>query len=178
MDKLIKDGVVVGADDWQLLHLADSQPAESAPVPAGRVIVPLALWQAQRAALLSREDIGVWLASDARPEALAGDVARLPLIAVEFPKFTDGRGYTIAYRLRARYGYRGELRAFGDVLRDQLFYMQRVGFDAFALRTDCDPHDAVQGLCDFSDSYQQSWDVPPLFRRVQRQARRQEGALA
>jgi len=168
MDKLIKDGVVVGADDWQLLHLADDQTPESTPVSAGRVIVPLALWQAQRAALLQRGHVGVWLASDARPEALADDVAHLPLIAVEFPKFTDGRGYTIAYRLRARYG-----RAFGDVLRDQLFYMQRVGFDAFALRADCDPHDAVQGLHDFSDSYQQSWDAPPLFRRVQRGSQRQ-----
>jgi len=169
MDKLIKDGVVVGADDWQLLRLADDQTPGSTPVPDGRVIVPLALWQAQRAALLQRGHVGVWLASDARPEALVDDVARLPLIAVEFPKFTDGRGYTIAYSLRARYGYRGELRAFGDVLRDQLFYMQRVGFDSFAVRADCDVHDAVRGLRDFSDSYQQSWDKVPLFRRVQRQ---------
>jgi len=178
MDNLIKDGVVVGADDWQLLHATDNQTPEATPVPDGRVIVPLALWQAQRTALLQREHVGVWLASDARAQALTDDVARLALIAVEFPKFTDGRGYTIAYTLRARYGYRGELRAFGDVLRDQLFYMQRVGFNAFAVRADRDVHDAARGLSDFSESYQQSWDKAPLFRRVQRESRRQGGALA
>jgi uncharacterized protein (DUF934 family) len=88
---------------------------------------------------------------------------------VDFPKFTDGRGYSIAYNLRARLGYTGELRAIGDVLRDQLFYMQRVGFDAFAVRADKNIHDAVKGLTDFSEKYQASWDEKnPLFRRVKR----------
>jgi uncharacterized protein (DUF934 family) len=88
---------------------------------------------------------------------------------VDFPKFTDGRGYSIAYNLRARLGYTGELRAIGDVLRDQLFYMQRVGFDAFAVRADKNIHDAVKGLTDFSEKYQTSWDEKnPLFRRVKR----------
>jgi len=65
--------------------------------------------------------------------------------------------------------YRGELRAIGDVLRDQLFYMQRLGFDAFATRADKDIHEALKGLSDFSLSYQASTDIAqPLFRRVQR----------
>ncbi|WP_343587785.1 DUF934 domain-containing protein, partial [Herbaspirillum sp.] len=73
--------------------------------------------------------------------------------------------------LRARLGYTGELRAIGDVLRDQLFYMQRVGFDAFAVRADKNIHDAVKGLTDFSEKYQTSWDEKnPLFRRVKREA--------
>ena len=96
------------------------------------------------------------------------------MVAVDFPKFADGRGYSIAYNLRARLGYTGELRAIGDVLRDQLFYMQRVGFDAFAVREDKNIHDALKGLTDFSEVYQASWDqqvaaVPP--RAAQRRSR-------
>jgi uncharacterized protein (DUF934 family) len=91
------------------------------------------------------------------------------VVAVDFPKFADGRGYSIAYNLRARLGYTGELRAIGDVLRDQLFYMQRVGFDAFAVRADKNIHDALKGLTDFSETYQSSWDQKnPLFRRAKR----------
>jgi uncharacterized protein (DUF934 family) len=85
---------------------------------------------------------------------------------VHFPTFTDGRGYSTARLLRERYGYRGELRAVGDVLRDQLFYLSRVGFDAFALRQDQDAEGALASLADFSESYQASVERPqPLFRR-------------
>jgi len=168
MRNIIKDRQVV-ADDWTLLRLSEGETAESVAVPAGKVIVPLTVWQAQRAALQTRGDVGVWFASDERPEALKGDVAHLSLIAVDFPKFADGRGYSIAYNLRARHGYTGELRAVGDVLRDQLFYMQRVGFNAFVVRADRDVHDALKGLTDFSEPYQNSWDrKSPLFGRVQR----------
>jgi uncharacterized protein (DUF934 family) len=183
MLNIIKDKVVVGEDDWTLLRLKPAVEAaegvqaqagdtpESVIVPAGKVIVPLAVWQAQRSTLEARKDIGVWLASDERPEALKDDTAKLQMIAIDFPKFADGRGYSIAYNLRARYDYAGELRAVGDVLRDQLFYMQRVGFNSFAVRADRDVNDALKGLSDFSESYQQSWDKKtPLFRRVDRQA--------
>jgi uncharacterized protein (DUF934 family) len=168
MREIIKDRKVV-SDDWTVLRLTEGDTAENFAVPAGKVIVPLTVWQAQRETLQSRGDIGVWIASDERPEALKDDVAKLPVIAVDFPKFADGRGYSIAYNLRARLGYEGELRAIGDVLRDQLFYMQRVGFNAFATRPDRNIHDALKGLTDFSDAYQTSWDQKtPLFRRVQR----------
>jgi uncharacterized protein (DUF934 family) len=168
MREIIKDKKVV-SDDWTVLRLTEGDTAENFKVPAGKVIVPLTVWQAQRATLQSRSDVGVWIASDERPEALKDDVAKLPVIAVDFPKFADGRGYSIAYNLRARLGYEGELRAIGDVLRDQLFYMQRVGFNAFATRPDRNIHDALKGLTDFSDAYQTSWDQKtPLFRRVQR----------
>jgi uncharacterized protein (DUF934 family) len=171
MLNVIKDRVVVGEDDWNLLRLAEGETADTVTVPAGKAIVPLAVWQAQKSALQSRRDVGVWLASDERPEALKEDAAGLPIIAVDFPKFADGRGYSIAFNLRARLNYAGELRAVGDVLRDQLFYMQRVGFNSFAVRADRDAHDAVKGLSDFSESYQHSWDQKnPLFRRVDRQA--------
>jgi len=170
MRDIIKDRRIV-ADDWQVLKLAEGETAESVALPEGRVIVPLAVWQARRDALKARGDVAVWLASDERPEALKDDVASLPLIAVDFPKFADGRGYSIAYNLRARLGFTGELRAIGDVLRDQLFYMQRVGFNAFATRPDRSIEDALKGLTDFSEAYQASWDQKmPLFRRVDRTA--------
>lgn len=168
MPDLIKNRAVV-SDDWSVLRLQQSDTPASVAVPPGKWIVPLAVWQAQRDTLLKRNDIGVWLASGERPEMLKDDVAALPVIAVDFPHFSDGRGYSIAYHLRARLGYGGELRAIGDVLRDQLFYMQRVGFDAFATRPDRNIHDALKGLTDFSDTYQTSWDQKtPLFRRVNR----------
>ena len=170
MRDIIKDRAIV-PDDWEVLRLAEGETAESVALPAGKVIVPLAVWQARRDSLKARGDVAVWLASDERPEALKDDLAALPLIAVDFPKFGDGRGYSTAYNLRARLGYTGELRAIGDVLRDQLFYMQRVGFNAFATRPDRSIEDALKGLTDFSEAYQASWDEKaPLFRRVQRTA--------
>lgn len=168
MPEIIKNRTVVN-DDWAILNVPEGEAPETVSVPSCKVIVPLAVWQAQRSALSGRKDVGVLLSSDARPEALKEDIAILPLIAVDFPRFADGRGYSIAYNLRARLGFTGELRAVGDVLRDQLFYMQRVGFDAFAVRADRSIHDALKGLTDFSEAYQKSWDQKlPLFRRVNR----------
>jgi len=173
MRKIIKDKTIVH-DDWQLLTLAEGETAETINVPAGKTIVPLAVWLAQKSVLASRSDIGVWLASDERAESLKDDVATLPLIAVDFPTFADGRGYSIAYQLRARLGFEGELRAVGDVLRDQLFYMARVGFNAFATREDRSIEDALKGLTDFSEAYQTAWDQKtPLFRRVSRPSARE-----
>ncbi|MER0215982.1 MAG: DUF934 domain-containing protein [Nitrosomonas sp.] len=170
MDMIIKNKAIV-ADDWTVLRLQEQETPENVIVAAGKVIVPLQVWQAQRAALQDRKEIGVWLASDERPEELKGDIEKFSVIAVDFPKFSDGRGYSIAFNLRARLGYSGELRAIGDVLRDQLFYLQRVGFDAFAPRPDRKIEDVIKGLSDFSEVYQTSFDQKlPLFRRVQRKA--------
>jgi uncharacterized protein (DUF934 family) len=168
MRNIIKNKAVV-SDDWNVLRLGEEESPETVAIPEGKVIVPLKVWQAQRAALEGRSDLGVWIASSERPEELKGDLGNFKVVAVDFPKFADGRGYSTAYNLRARLGYTGELRAIGDVLRDQLFYMQRVGFDAFAVREDKNIHDALKGLTDFSEVYQNSWDQKsPLFRRVQR----------
>ena len=165
---IIKNKAVV-SDDWTILRLSENETPESVTVPAGKIIVPLKVWQAQRATLQNRAELGVWLASNERPEELKGEMEKFAVIAVDFPKFADGRGYSIAYNLRARLGYAGELRAIGDVLRDQMFYMQRVGFDAFAPRPDKNIHDALKGLTDFSETYQTSLDQKlPLFRRVKR----------
>lgn len=126
--------------------LRDGRPVEERYIDArgldelpdsGALIVSLAQWQAHRPALLGRPDpVGVRLRSDEHPQALAGDLPRLAVIALEFPKFRDGRAYTYARLLRERFGYRGEIRAVGDVLQEQLLYMQRCGFDVFELPDD------------------------------------------
>ncbi|RZI41213.1 DUF934 domain-containing protein [Herbaspirillum sp. HC18] len=168
MRNIIKNKAVV-ADDWTVLRLTEDDTPDEIGVPEGKVIVPLKVWQAQRATLEKRAELGVWIGSSERPEELKDDLGHFALVAVDFPKFADGRGYSIAYNLRSRLGYEGELRAIGDVLRDQLFLMQRVGFNAFAVREDRDIHVALKGLTDFSEVYSNSWDKKaPLFRRVQR----------
>ena len=169
---IIKNKKVI-EDDWSVLRLKEGDTPERVAVPSGKVMVPLKVWLAQRETLQRRAELGVWLASAERAEDLQNDVAKFSVIAVDFPKFADGRGYSIAHHVRARLGYRGELRAIGDVLRDQLFYMQRVGFDAFVPRADKNIHEALKGLSDFSLTYQASADEKlPLFRRTQRGAGR------
>jgi len=169
-EEIIKNAAVV-ANDWGVLRLDEGESPETVTVPAGKAIVPLSVWQAQRETLAARlPDIGVWLAGDEDPAALADVVGQLAVIGIDFPKFTDGRGYSIAFNLRTRLGYQGELRALGDVLRDQLFSMHRVGFDAYATRPDRSIHDALKGLSVFSETYQASWDQKsPLFRRHHRE---------
>jgi uncharacterized protein (DUF934 family) len=162
MPRLIKDRALVD-DRWTLLRDATTLSDVPATAP---VIVPLALWRLERESLSARGEVGVWLKPDDDPEALVNEVGSLPLIAVDFPKFTDGRGYSTARLLREKYRYTGELRAIGDVLRDQLYYLQACGFNAFAVRADRDPGDALTSLGDFSDNYQATATRPvPLFRR-------------
>ena len=100
------------------------------------------------------------------PATVADQLGRVVRVEVNFPKFGDGRGYSIARLLRERYGYKGELRAVGEVVRDHLFYMESVGFDAFLLRDGEDAEQALGGFRDFSESYSASVARPqPLFRR-------------
>ena len=159
--KIIRDGAIIN-DDWTLVAVD-----HDAALPNGKLIVPLKVWLLRKIELLARaEPIGVWLDGHDDVSTLADSVDQLSLIAINFPKFADGRGYSAAALLRTRYGFKGELRAIGDVLRDQLFYMQRVGFNAFAVRADKDIVDALKALTDFSETYQASTDQPvPLFRR-------------
>jgi len=148
-------------DSWQLVD------AEAAFPDSGDILVPLAAWLAHSATLTLRAGkVGVWLRPEDEPGALADHVATLPVIAVQFPQFTDGRGYSTARLLRERYGFKGELRAFGDVLRDQLFYLHRVGFNAFVIKPGKSMEDALRAFDDFSDAYQTAVDQPvPYYRR-------------
>lgn len=161
MPQLIKDRAVVD-DGWTLLR--DAAAAESIPA-TGPVIVPLAVWKARHGELVARGDVGVWLAPADDPAELAADAAALSLIAVDFPQFTDGRGYSNGRLLRERYGFTGELRAIGDVQRDQLYYLAQCGFNAFAIRDDRVAAAELAGLAVFSDGYQMTNLRTPWFRR-------------
>lgn len=164
MQNLLRADGSVFEDGWILLP----RDASEADLPEGELLVPLALWLGARDRLLERASrTGVWLASDEAPETLAADLPRLALVAVDFPVFSDGRGYSTARILRERLGFRAELRAVGDVLRDQIFLMRRCGFDSFALRADRPASVAVSALGDFSNAYQQAGvdPGPALIRR-------------
>ena len=164
---LIKDKRLA-PDPWQLLEALDAgEDGVLPPLPAGDVIVPLAAWLHAREQLVRRSGrVGVWLGGDDDPARIAGDFDHLAVIAVRFPKFVDGRGYSIGRLLRERYGWRGELRAVGDIQRDELFYLARCGFDAFDLREGEDADGAIAALDGFSETYQAAVDQPlPLFRR-------------
>ncbi|CAM5440805.1 DUF934 domain-containing protein [Stutzerimonas degradans] len=165
MQRIIKNEQIID-ETWHLLPKEETLDGLS---NCDDVIVPLHLWIDHAHALKARDGgLGIWLDSNEEVEEIADDLEHFQVIALNFPKFTDGRHYSSARLLRERYGYKGEIRAIGDVLRDQLFYMRRCGFDAFAIRADRDPEDALQSLKDFSVRYQAAVDERlPLFRRRQ-----------
>ena len=150
--------------------------------PFGRpIVVSLKRWQAERAQLIGRNvALGVRLTSDQAPDALGEDVHRLALIALEFPKFRDGRGYSWARLLRQRLGFKGEIRAVGDVLRDQWLFMQRCGIDAFEVKPGTPIEDFCAAMGELTVFYQpasdQVTDVLALRHKRTMSARR--GSLA
>jgi uncharacterized protein (DUF934 family) len=163
MQRIIKNGQLID-ESWHLLP----KDATLDGIPnCDDLIVPLGLWVEHSTALKARDGgLGVWLDAGEEIEEIADQLDHFQVIALNFPAFTDGRHTSTAYLLRNRYGYKGEVRAIGDVLRDQLFSYLRVGFDAFALREDKDPLDALKAFEEFSEVYQASTDQPlPLFRR-------------
>lgn len=163
-ERVIRNGRVE-PELWKFLGVGE-EPVPDA-LPAGPIVVPLAAWKARRVDMLARrEPVGVWLAPADEPVDIADDLARLALIAVQFPKFADGRGYSTAFLLRTRHGWRGELRAFGDLGRDQLHELTRTGFDSVSLAPHRDPEAALASLKPFKLPYQGAVDDPvPLFRR-------------
>lgn len=165
MQNIIKDGAVLAADAWQLVR-PDAEGQLSVP-DAGDVIVPLAAWLAEPERWAARDGrVAVWLASDDEPAELAASLAKLELVAVDFPAFTDGRGYSVGRLLRERYGYQGELRAVGDVWQDHLHYLWQVGFDAFEIKDGKAVESALAALATFSERYQVTFREPqPLFKR-------------
>lgn len=156
----------LATDPWRLLERGADGGAPAVR-PTGDVIVPLAVWQAGRAALLAREGrTGVWLEPHEDPAALVGEFDALGVIAVRFPRLGDGRGYSTARLLRERYRWRGELRAFGDLTRDQVAFLGACGFNAIVLREGEDVEAALAAFSEFSEAYQASVEQPlPLFRR-------------
>lgn len=160
MPRLIKQDRIV-EDEW-------TQVAAGAEIPADgdKLLIPASDWSHCRDQLASRGQRGIWIDGDGDIEAILPDLDKLDVVAVNFPVFTDGRGYSLARLLRERYRFQGELRAIGDILPDQLYYLKRCGFDAFALRADVDAEAALDSLQPFSESYQAAVDqTQPLFRR-------------
>ena len=158
--RIIKGQEIV-EDQW--VHVEDEQP-----LPEGDVIISLARWQAEKDTLIGRNQggLGVRVSPDYHVEDIADDLEHFDVVALDFPVFRDGRAYSTARLLRDRYNYEGEIRATGDVLRDQLFYMFRCGFDAFEVRADRSIDDAIKAFSEMTVTYQPATDEPlPLWRR-------------
>ncbi len=162
--KIIRNGQIE-SDTWLVIK-ADSEGHSILP-DDGDIIVPLSLWQEQAQTLKQRTGrLGIWLNSDESPESIATDLENFQIIAINFPVFMDGRGYSYARLLRERFSYKGEIRAIGDVMQDQLFYMRRCGIDSFTIKEGKDIEEAINGLYPINQSYQAAADQPqPLFRR-------------
>lgn len=165
---LIKDGQRVD-DPWVWVD-------DASPLPAsGAIVVSLARWKAERELLLARrEPLGVRLASHETASELAEHLPRLSLIALEFPTFKDGRAYSTARLLRERYGYKGELRAIGNVLRDQFMFMARCGFDSYHVETEQEAAAWQKAINEFSVWYQPAADHRVPAARLRRVARAAE----
>jgi uncharacterized protein (DUF934 family) len=149
---LLKDGKLID-DPWT--HLPD----EVAIPASGPVIVGLKRWREERDVLLKRKDpVGVRLQSDHVAGDVADDLDSLGVVALAFPVYRDGRAYTNARRLRERHGFKGEIRAIGNVLRDQYLFMQRCGFDALEVKEGETEEDWEKATNAFSDFYQPASD--------------------
>ena len=164
MAKIVKNNVIID-DSWILVEASDQVTFDQ--LPDGDLILPYRLWKDNRTGTPDRSGfIAVWLDSDEPPQLIADSLQQLPLVAINFPVFTDGRGYSYARLLRERYGFQGEIRAIGDVSQDQLFFLKRCGFDSFAVRADKDIEEAIRGMQPFADNYQAACDQQlPYFRR-------------
>lgn len=162
MAKIIRDCKIVD-DDWQTLP-------EDAPLPgSGRVIVSFKRWQEIRDAAKTNDAVfGVRIPNNVDVVELWSQLRERPLVAVEFPSFGDGRAFSQARLLHERFGYKGEIRAVGDVLRDEIFYMHRCGINAMVPRADQDLQGLLAAFGDFKVPYQAAADnVVPVVRRRQ-----------
>lgn len=149
---VVKDGIII-EDPW--VHVADG---EDMPMNSP-VVVSADRWLTDRASLVHRNGrIGVRLRNDQSPDDLGEDLYRFGVVALEFPAFKDGRAYTQARLLRERYRFTGEIRAVGDVLRDQLLFMQRCGIDAFEIRKQADAEAFAKAVGEISVYYQPAAD--------------------
>jgi len=149
---------------------------ETTVIPAtGKVILPLTVFLARQSQLtprIAQGEVGVWLSTHEVLETLAAalpNINALPIIAIYVERFADGRIFSLGNLLRTRYGFNNTLRAFGDVLRDQLFFLKRSGFDSYLIRADRNAEEAIASLNDFSKPYQGAVDIKkPAFARYNR----------
>jgi uncharacterized protein (DUF934 family) len=157
--RYIKDGAIA-ADPW--VYIVGDEPV---PPDVPSIVTPDWLFAASPEAISSRTaPLGAAWPNDKPESQLEPHLAQLSLIALEFPVFRDGRAYTQARRLRERYGFKGEIRATGDVLRDQFLFMVRAGFNAFEVRKEADAEAFAAALREFSVRYQPADGQFPTFR--------------
>ncbi|MGB3623884.1 DUF934 domain-containing protein [Ketobacter sp. MCCC 1A13808] len=158
--KIIKDRAIV-EDTFTLVE------SEAALPSSGDILIDLSVWPELKDKLDNYSgNIAVKVPGDAEPEDFADDLNKLAMVAIDFPVFRDGRGYSLARILRGRFNFQGELRATGDVLKDQLFYLQRCGFNSFATREDRCIEDALLSLRDFTVTYQaDAHEKKPIYHR-------------
>jgi len=167
---VIRDGRLL-ADNW-LMHMRDAQdPGNPCPPDGPGCLVTLDNWIACRDRYrVRRHPVAICLSPDAEPHTLleAGETVINPtgiaMIAIDFPVYTDGRGYSIAQLLRHQLGWTGELRAVGDVMIDTVHYLARCGFNSFSLKPGHDPEAALRALATFSSSYQRSYGLASRYR--------------
>lgn len=114
----------------------------------------------------AQANTGVWLDAEDDLDEVSSNLLQVPAIAINFPIFADGRGFSIAQQLRMEKGYKGEIYAIGHFMEEQLFYLKRCGFDAFVIQHDTDVEPLKAILNDFSNNYQGSpIEARPLFKR-------------
>jgi len=160
--KIIKDQKIVD-DTWQTVE----DDIDLSNLPNDNIIVTLKTWKAAKEALVAcGNNLGVKLSSGELISEIADDLSHFGLVALDFQPYKDGRHFSTARLLRERHNFKGEIRATGNVLRDQLLYMQRVGFDAFELGPNQDPEAALSAFHDLSTAYQPTADLqPPIYQR-------------
>jgi uncharacterized protein (DUF934 family) len=157
--KLLKGGAFV-ADSF-------TSVADDAALPDGPAVISLARFEKDRAALLERNaPLGVRLKSDENPSRIGDDVNHLSLVVLEFPKFRDGRAFSWARMLRTRFGFKGEIRAVGDFLFDQINYQHRTGFDAWEVPDSFTVDDFNKALTEMTGVYQPSADGKKTIREL------------
>ncbi len=157
--QIIKNRALV-EDSWKLLEMDE-------PLVEGNIIVPFERWLSEREQLLAHNgSLGVKIEGGQALSELVKDLDQFDIIALNFEKFADGRGYSYARLLRERYHYSGDLRAVGDVLHDQLAYMERCGINSFMLHSDQDAQDALRAFNEFTAYYQTAADnVEPIHQQ-------------
>ncbi|MGF1592185.1 MAG: DUF934 domain-containing protein [Kiloniellaceae bacterium] len=166
---LLRDGKVV-EDPWTAL------PDDGEPAPEGNIILTLEQWQAGRERLHGHNGrLGLRLRSYQSPAQVADDLHNFDLVALEFPRFGDGRAYSYARLLRERYAFKGELRAVGNVLRDQLQFMVRCGFDAFEIAGDNAVESWREALAEIDLWYQPTGAGPSSAGVLRRTASQRAG---
>jgi uncharacterized protein (DUF934 family) len=148
---------------------------DATEIPAtGKILLPLTVWLAKKETLTARMaagEIGIVLQTHEPIENLVDafdDLNSLPVIAVYVEIFADGRNFTLGNLLRTRYGFKNELRAVGDVMRDQLYFLKRCGFDSYLIKEGRNAQEAIASLNDFAQPYQGATDDVPVWRRVSR----------